>query len=491
MISLFKYLIVKDTDDEATKLKKRSYGLFFTTEFPDTEFEPEDAIMYHAVKYLVEKLGVSVTERYLDIFLKTELRNLILTRKLIPRRIPNKNIKDIFNVDKIVEDTTEIIWNEYYGLLAEEVIIEDFQADLVEWMMSNLDKRIESVCEETVNMMTDLVKRKVGSMDALKHMNRESLRLQKIYDLNKVKRIKNIDPTKDQNKLRFICNTLIDAINKDSGGIYGSHVWSVEAPPGMGKTRFVIGAILYPALVQYKRNVLFRALEQEKEEIEAMFVARHIYTLFNKKIVSDKMVQTELDENQNPLPKEILQMIEAAKQDLFSGRYGKLFIDDSSMYIESLESDIELTDNLEGPFDLIVIDNMPLIKQMEAPEGVYVREMQNWEIIKKGFRIVKEYVRTHKTKAIIAINQSNDEGIKAGKQGKSSDKGAGGLEGRRSSDYVLELNATEIQEENEQRTVHNPKKRSSAGLGRILLACRFACCLFMQIKDKEVIKKSA
>lgn len=491
MISLFKYFLSRPTDSDSEIKKRKAFGLFFTTEFPDTEFEPEDAIMYHAVKYLVNDLGVNITERYLSIYLDTELRNLILTKKFIPRRIQNKNLKDVFNVDKIVEDTSTIIWESYYSLIAEDCNVEEFQADLVEWMMNNLNTRLENVCNESIDMMTDIVHKRVGSMEALKYMNIQSLKLQKVYDLKKVNKIKSIDPDADRETLKHICDTMIDAVNKDSGGIYATHMWCIEAGPGMGKTRFLIGCILYPAIIKFKRNVLFRALEQEKAEIESMFIARHIYTLFKGAIVSDKMVMTKKDTNGKPLPDNILKMIEAARQDFFSGRYGKLFVDDSDMFLESIEADLDLTDNLEGPFDLIAIDNIPLIKQMESDGAVYIKQLMDWEIIKRAFRKFKSYIRTKKDKAIIVVNQSNDEGIKAGKQGKSSNKGAGGLEGRQSSDYVLELNATEIQEENEQRTLHNPKKRSTKGLGKILLACKLACCLMLQIRDKELIKKDA
>ena len=182
--------------------------------------------------------------------------------------------------------------------------------------------------------------------------------------------------------MELITDYGLPAIDKDSGGIYTTQLVDVEAQSGAGKTRFALGSPCYIALTKYKHNVLYFTLEQTKQEIESMLVARHVFELFHI-FITDKVINT------NKIPEEHKKTYEAARYDLFeSGKYGKFVCVETTLYIESFVSKIKTLDKLKGPFQLICIDYMGM---MESNPPAYKRAPTEYEIIKEAFKLFRGF----------------------------------------------------------------------------------------------------
>ena len=151
--------------------------------------------------------------------------------------------------------------------------------------------------------------------------------------------------------------------------------------------------------------------------------------------------------------------------------------------METFISKIKAVDRLQGPFDLIIIDYMALISEQSTygkPKGI-------GEIVSYCYKSFKKYVRKNK-KAGIAVNQLNRDGITASKANKeiTTDMAQGGVEVYRSTDFNLTITATNEMELQNKRKIVQPKKRSSQGMGAILVDVRLGICLWYQQATNKV-----
>lgn len=79
-----------------------------------------------------------------------------------------------------------------------------------------------------------------------------------------------------------------------------------------------------------------------------MLVARHTLQMFGD-IISDKMITTR------SVPPELQPKVEAARIDLFeSGKYGKIGIQETDLYLEDFIEKIKTQDRINGPYDIII-----------------------------------------------------------------------------------------------------------------------------------------
>ena len=94
-----------------------------------------------------------------------------------------------------------------------------------------------------------------------------------------------------------------------------------------------------------------------------MLVARHTLQMFGD-IISDKMITTR------SVPPELQPKVEAARIDLFeSGKYGKIGIQETDLYLEDFIEKIKTQDRINGPYDIIIIDHMSLLQSNPPKYG--------------------------------------------------------------------------------------------------------------------------
>ena len=178
-------------------------------------------------------------------------------------------------------------------------------------------------------------------------------------------------------------------------------------------------------------------------------------------------------------------MVEAARYDLFeSGKYGKIVCIESELYVENYLNKIRNWDKLKGPFDLIIIDYIGLMKSKPAQ---YQREKLKADIIATTFETFKGYIRTTR-KAGIAISQFNREGIAAGNADKeiTTEMAQGGITVYRNTDYNIAISMTETMRLQQKRRFSQPKVRASAGFGSFIADTRLGFCYFKQVVQKSV-----
>ena len=114
-----------------------------------------------------------------------------------------------------------------------------------------------------------------------------------------------------------------------------------------------------------------------------MLIARHVFTLYNIQ-VSDSMILF------NRVPDELKAKVTAAEIDLFeSGKYGKIYINRTDLYVETLSQVFRKDDKLHGPFKMLIIDYMGLI---QSRGNKYQRDKLEYQIINESFRKYKNYV---------------------------------------------------------------------------------------------------
>lgn len=482
MNSIFRYFIPHEGDDKETLKLRQGYASWFIDSFPISEFQGEEYIFWYFLKYAT-RLEVSLKPRYFEVFLNSRLRELLLKDNVRVEGTEALNPQDINQIETMVEITKEVMLSSYDLLLREEEYIEDFVADMDEFMTMQIEESAMLAISRSIEMQKSIVDGQIGPTAAIEDLNASTALIMDIYDKEKLEELGPSVMRKEE--FKFITDTGIPAIDKDMLGAYSGQMIGIEAAGGTGKTRFAIGVWAWRAAVINKKSVVYYAMEQSEAEVESMLLARHILHLYGKQIVS-QLISKKL------VPEKLQPIVDAARDDLFeSGKYGKIHICTDYLYLESFKQKLDRLDKLKGPFDVIVIDYMALIEQRNTDKDrdkkVFVKSLSDWEVTKKAYRYSKKYAR-RRGKLVIAINQLTKEGADKAKEGKDTGMGdvQGGMEAYRSCDYNLVLAATPEMESQNKIRIFNPKKRDTAGLGNLLLNVRLGVCLFMQDQNKTL-----
>lgn len=471
MLEIFKHFISRDPKDDNVRA---AYASWFCDAFPSTEFHGEDLLMYKFLEYSSEVL-VPLKEKYLEVFLATELQRILIETRA---RVPGV---ETFNLDEPLglAEALRITQGSMYGSLRELALLEsdvsDFLVDVRAFMGQQLKSRLTLTLQNVYNNMsaTDDVK------SSLNYAAMELQTLDEIYSEEILEELTESGGVRES--IHFICDTGIPAMDNDSRGIYTTYLVGIEAQPGAGKTRFTLGVWIYRALTIYKENCLFLALEQSKEEIEAMLVSRHTYFLFNLQVNSDLIFKNEV-------PDDLKDKVAAAKLDLFeSGKYGKVYICETDLYLETFIQKIRTLDKLHGPFTLIAIDYMGLIEQLPQVGNRRSVILEDYKIISRAYRKFKRYVRNSR-KAGIAIGQFNDKGISAGEadQDITTNMAQGGINIYRHTDENYAMSMTAEMKAQSKRRMSKPKIRNTAGFQPFILDTRPGICYFYQMAQKVV-----
>jgi len=475
MHKIFGYFIKRSEDSKEDLKRRAAYATWFRESFPATEFRGEELLFYEVLAY-AEKFATAITEKSLKVFLSSEMRSYVLKNKVKVKGTEDlNNFDDMGQLDSLIAVTKDTMLGHFFSLQNETCDIDEFMAEADMFMREKLDERSMQIMQTAYEMRTTVVNGLTGSHDSTGYLLEETAYVKSVYDESKLEELASVAPNGNK-KRRFLFKTGIPAVDTDTMGMYTRFLVGVEADAGMGKTKFATGVFTYQAAVEYGKSVIYYALEQDNDEIESNLIARHCYTLFNE-VIDAKLILFD------QVPAELKKKVEAARIDLFeSGKYGKIVIKGrANLYLETFLDKIRMDDRLLGPFDVVIIDYMALIEQAPTRGNKYQKVLQEYEIIKYAYRKFKRFV-LNEDKLGIAVNQLNATGGDKAKKGQDIGTGdaQGGKEVYRSTDYNITIVATPEMEAKGMRELVSPKKRNSAGLGRVLLKTMLAACLWRQ-----------
>lgn len=465
MHNIFAYFIDRDGDP-----KRATDAAWFVEAFPEQEFNDDELYFFLFLDYCAT-LGVQIKRKYLETWCTVDLKKHIASHKVKVQGCEAINLDDPMGFEEVCRVTTQVLLDNYTALEMIQADESDFPVSLSDFINERRGERLTDCLSKSFNILQDTHDSERAGDYACAQLNL----INEIYSDDLIDEVasRHNDTKK---KLELITTYGIPALDADSKGIYSTQLVDIEAQPGAGKTRFVIGAPSYEALVKYKRNVLFCALEQDVLEIEAMYVARHCYELFNI-VVNDELILKDR------VPDDLKGKVEAARIDLLeSGKYGKLHIVDKLLYVETLIQTLSNIDRLHGPFDLICIDYVGII---ESSPSKYQKEKSVADIISLSLKLLKRYARRTK-KAIITVSQFNQSGIDAGNADKTitTTMAQGGINVYRHTDYNIAMSYNTEMKAMNKRRFSQPKVRGTAGFGTFLCSVWMGVCLFKQDAKK-------
>ena len=470
MDAIFTHFISRG--DVADANRRLSYASWFVSNIPVAEFVNEERLFYNFLEYCVE-LSIFVNYKHLQVWIETELREILHKTNVRVVGCEALSFDDPASFETAYRVTSDVMTDNFKVLETMDSEVDDFKVDVAAYFSRKKGERLTSALSSTFDLLNKTDSSEEASNYALDTLNA----IQDIYDATHLEELDTQSVDTHEQFVR-VSDCGLPAIDNDSGGLYTTQLFGVEAQPGTGKTRYVLGTYCYRAATLHHKNVLFLSLEQTRLECEAMLIACHTFHMFNIQI-SDKMILT------GTVPAKVAKQVEAAKFDLFeSGKYGKLVCLEKDLYAETFISKLRAWDKLMGPFDLIAIDYMGLIESQPAQ---YQKTLTEFEIIKTSFKQFKRYLR-HSKKAGIAISQFNREGVQAGKNDKeiTTDMAQGGMAVYRNTDYNTAISMTDTMKLQQKRKFSQPKVRSSSGFPAFIANTRLAFCFFEQITAKQV-----
>lgn len=472
MDTIFSHFISRDGDSDGKR--RLAYASWFISNIPESEFQGDELIFY---KYLdfSERLNVPIVYKYFQVWLDTELSQVLHTCKARVNGTESLNFDEPVSFATACRVTKDVMSDNFNILEAMESALDDFKIDISSYFSRRRKERLTQALASTYDILNQADSVTEASAYAMDNIGV----IDSVYDLEKLEELNyDIDNSNGDEHLGKVSDSGLPALDTDSLGIYETQLFDIEAQPGIGKTRFVLGTYVYRALTIYKNNVAYFALEQKESEVRAMLIAHHTFQMFNVQVTS-KMINT------GNVPKEVAAKVEAARIDLFeSGKYGTFYVEECSLYIETFLSKFRMLDRLKGPFKLICIDYVGL---MESNPGPFKKQLLEHEIIRTALRTFKSYLR-HTKKAGISISQFNGKGITAGENDKeiSTDMAQGGPAVFRNTDYNIAISCSNAMKLQQKRRVSQPKVRDSKGFDSFIMDTRLGFCYFKQIVQKKV-----
>ena len=468
MHNLFRYFVSRNDNRDHERV---AYAAWFDATFPQKEFDGDEFYFKEFMKFC-SSLDRPCKFEYLDMFISTELKASLVKNKVKVPGTESMSLTDPLAFESCFRVTSEVLRDDFKVLEEMPAAIEDFVMEMKTYMMEKRNSRLAMALADTYAKLSDMH----SSIDASDYALEQITQINDIYDPENLEDL--VYSQVDGTQFGLITDTGLAAIDKDTGGIYQTQLLGIEAQPGTGKTRLAIN-FCYRAATLHNKSVLFVALEQSAFEVQCMFVAMHMFVLYNVQ-VSDNMIRT------NKLPADLIPMYEAAKIDLFeSGKYGKIVIEQKVLFVENFITKLSNWDKLKGPFDLVAIDYMGLIES----DGSLGRNKyhESYLVIKDSYKLFKRWLR--KTmKGGIAVAQFNDKGIEAGKADKTieTNMAEGGIAVYRNTDYNLAISMTDAMKAQQKRRFSQPKVRSTLGFGTFIADTRLGFCYFKQAATTSV-----
>lgn len=487
MHKIFGYFIAREADAVVVKNKRAGFMAWFVDAFPSYEFKEDELIFYRFMEFCAQ-FGLPITEKYLSTFLITDLREIVLKENIRVKGTEQLgNVEDLVQVETMLAVTRDVVKGSFYSLLNEDTFnMDDFIAEASAFISERLDERTFELCGRAYEIRKTRkgTSKMVGAADSAELIHEEIAIIRDVYNKEKLVELASVAEDEEHTKsLEFLFDFGIPAIDNDCYGGHRGQMFGIQAAPGIGKTKFLIGPCLYRAAVVFHLNVNGFFLEEPGEAIKAMLIARHVYTLFKKEVKSDDIVFGHI-------PADLKDMVEAASVDLFkSGKYGKININGNcELYVETFIEKIKTQDKLHGPYDIVAIDYVGLVEQAPARNGQYKKQLDEHMIISQTLRKFKRFL-LHSKKFGIAVSQLNKTGIEKSKKDMEIEAtdAQGGTVVFRSSDYNITITANLDMEAKGLRRLSSPKKRIGMGLGNgILMRTRLGSCLWTQAESNVI-----
>ena len=479
MIEIVAYFILREGDSHEVTKRRRAYLNWFINSYPSSEFVKEELLYYTFLDY-VDKYEAPVTSKALSSFCATELQPLIVKNNIKIALTFGLNFDDIGQQLEAVKITANVLHTLFEQSIYCDYDLLNFVITMDVWINERLKNSIIAMYNDGMSIISSVQLKKTGAIDAANLTFERTASMLEMYSKTKLLEIQEI--TIDDEEFQFMCNLGITPLDSVTGGLFSTELVSIEAPPGIGKTKFVVCQIMWRSAVLYKKSNLFFALEMSRKEIDALLVARHYYYLY-REVVDEANIR--IKGNYNKLPNDVKQKIEAARDDLYNNtNYGKIEIQATTLRVDSFIAKIKREDKLKGMFDIIHIDYIGLIESSERKYG----QARHYETIGEALMLFKRYVRST-NKLGIAVNQLGAEGTKLAKEGKSgAEYGAqGGMIVYRSTDKNFIISATDEQKAQRKRSIEISKGRGVANL--ISIETNTKLCMGLFYTDTSEIQQ--
>lgn len=454
MQSIFKYFTIEG--DEETPLRI----IWFVESFPAKEFSGLDKLIYFYLEYCA-RLGIIAKRNYLNAFLKTDCKRVILENNIKLDNMAAYDYTDPSALEEAYRVVTTSAIQFYESAVQQDIDETEFKVAMNTWMKGQQTRLLKlsmannfprATQGEDVEIIASDV---VSELEALL-INYSDSKLEELDFLrNKASR------SAGSGSMRFIAKTHFPAIDGDVGGIFERMIITFTGLAGSGKSRFIYRCFAYVAAVFFKVGVRIDSLELTRSQVENMLIAMHVATLFKVKIPDSLMNKDALDETQ-------LRYYNAAREDLFNNKenkYGAIYINDKVCYIEEFRSNVIRYLRLHKDIKIWIIDYAGLIRS--NPKG-FSRYSIKAEIIEEAYATART-ISTDTGLAWVFINQYNQAGAQKAKAGKPIDQGdiEGGQTVHKYTDYNIYTTQTEEQKSTSLLLMTADKVRGAKGFNKV------------------------
>ena len=151
MHEIFSHFISRNPEDDNRRV---AYLLWFCNTFPEQEFNGEERIMREYLEYS-KKLAIPLKEKYLSVFLHTELRQFLIATNT---KVAGTETLD-YTTPTALETAVQVCREAMLGAFRElELIqsdIDDFKVSADSFMTSRLNTRLTEVLGKTFEIISE------------------------------------------------------------------------------------------------------------------------------------------------------------------------------------------------------------------------------------------------------------------------------------------------------------------------------------------------
>lgn len=450
--------------------KAAIYTQWFANTFTPDNFSGIDEVYACFIKYCAN-LNIVPSQNFLESYLRVDGMSDVKRYNIKLEEMGAYDYNQLSQLMEAYEVIKQVASSTYEVYLESDLEGRDFKVDMYEFMSMMKSEKITQAMMRTLPAMQD------GSniTEVSKALQSSLASIDYTYNVEKIKDIDFTPSSKrEKQKMVRIAMTGIECIDSDAKGIFTHLIYTINAQPSGGKTRFAFIHFAYRVLVQAKKDVVIYETELTEAQTENIFIAYHITQLYGGTIkIPDTLI------NNGDLTPEQERIVESARIDLFeSGKYGNLLIKDECV-VESLENELWAIVRTYPNMAMIMIDYMGLIKS--RPVNRFDRRLETYQIITDAYIAVRNVVKVAPVCGV-CINQYNDEGIKAALAGKMIGPGhiQGGHIVHRHTDYDLSITYTDEQKLAQIRNLQNSKTRGTGGFNPAILRVDLSVSIFRQ-----------
>lgn len=467
MRKIFKWLTVEGGDPKAS-----AYTFWFSSMFEPREFSGIDRLLMCYIKYC-STLAVVPRAEYLDAYLTVDGKSDVKRYNIKTDTMTTYDYKQVSQLEEAYRIIASLAKTTYADYVTEDLTNRDFKVDMHTFMAEKKSQSLQDALMQTYPKLTD------GSdiNEVASDLTSVIAEIQETYNMSKIGEI-DFAPSngaRRDTRMRYICDTGIPAIDGDIGGIYSRLIYTFNAQPKSGKTRFSLANWAYPVMMA-GQDVVYYETELTRGQVENILIAYHITKLYRGRIkIPDSIMNKE-----NKMTDEQRQIYESARIDLFeSERYGKFYFRKPFAVDKVKDEVLAISRVSESGIGLVVVDYMGLAK--EDPASKWDRRKDEYQVIADGYKEIGD-LRDIVDAAFLCINQYNDKGIDAAYAGKEIRSGMvqGGHIVQRHTDYDINMTFTEEQKIAGVRTLSAGLVRGAAGFNNVLMSIDASVSIFRQ-----------